>query len=116
MMTLPRRLARALIYALCAFLLFAQQAALTHAVSHASPGETGQQGAQALDDERTRAPEVASLCAYDAAFGQVLGAGPAGAQSVFAEGAVSHAPAAWSRASTAADALTPRSRGPPVLL
>jgi hypothetical protein len=117
MMTLPRRLTRGLIYALCAFLLFAQQAALTHAVSHATANAAGsQQGADAYEDERTRAPELVSLCAFDVSFGQLLGSGPASAHAVFAAAVGAGTATEQSRTRSAADALTPRSRGPPVLL
>jgi hypothetical protein len=112
-----RRLSRALNQILCAFLLFAQQAALTHAVGHAlAEQSTQQRAADAYEREHAPAPKLADLCAYDAAFGQVLGGIAATPASVVPVVAVCRTVLHRSRACTAADVLTPRSRGPPVLL
>jgi hypothetical protein len=117
MMSLKPSVIKGLIHVLCAFVLFAQQAALTHVVSHlpgtqpAHEQEIGQQGR-----DHSPASELASLCAFDAAFGQVLGGGPTTHHSVLSDTAVSQTALHRSRACTAADALTPRSRGPPPLL
>ncbi|HYC46078.1 MAG TPA: hypothetical protein VED01_11420 [Burkholderiales bacterium] len=97
-------------------MLFAQQAALTHAVWHAAAGSALQQDDGAYERERAPAPELATLCAFDTAFGQALGAGPAASPLVLHDAAVSRAVRNCSRTSAAADALTPRSRGPPALL
>ena len=108
---------RGLIQVLCALVLFAQQAALTHLVWHAAAERSAQQDqVVAHGHDRTPAQKLAGLCAYDAAFGQVLGgafaAAPAALPDTAASQAVLHPQAVF----TAADALTPRSRGPPVLL
>lgn len=99
------------------FLLFAQFGALTHAVWHASGHAHAQDhvdGGAAHDDEH--APGQANLCAYDLAFGQVLGGVHAGCAPllIVATGSESvlDSPASDRHAQT----LTPKSRGPPTLL
>ena len=116
MLSSSPRLVRALIQVLCAFVLIAQQAALTHVVWHAAAAQSAQEHDRASEDERVPAPELASLCAFDAAFGQVLGATPAMHFADDFERNASQGALHRSRAYTAADSLTPRSRGPPVLL
>ena len=108
---------RRLIRVLCALMLFAQQAALTHVAAHLPVAHPAQEQQVAQEDRDTRpGSELARLCDFDAAFGQLLSGGPATHHAVFSDSAVSHAALHRSRAHTAADALTPRSRGPPVLL
>ena len=108
---------RGLIQVLCALVLFAQQAALTHLVWHAVGERSAQQIELAVHEhERTPAQKLAGLCAYDAAFGQVLGGAFATVPAAFADAAVAQDALHPHGAYTAADALTPRSRGPPVLL
>jgi hypothetical protein len=116
MFTLPPRAARALILLLCTLVLGAQQAGLTHVVWHAAAQATQPHGADA--DERERAPtrELASLCAFDAAFAQVLGAGGTASDSGFTHAAISGSVVHRDRACLGVEALTPRSRGPPVTL
>ncbi len=117
MMSLKPSVAKGLIQLLCAFVLFAQQAALTHGVWHAAASQSAQQPhGGSYQNERTPAPELGALCVFDAAFGQVLGGGPATHQSAYAETTASQRALYHRRAYTAADALTPRSRGPPALL
>lgn len=97
-------------------MLYAQQAALWHVVWHAAAPPTQESDANASERERAPLPELASLCAFDAAFGQVLGGGPATHHSVLSGTGVSQAALHRSRACIVAESLTPRSRGPPVLL
>lgn len=116
MLPLRSRLARALIQVLCALVLFAQQAALTHAVWHSAAGEAAQRDdAHAYPHERAPA-RLAGLCAYDAVFGQVLGGAFATVAAALPNLPVTQAALHSPHASSAADVLTPRSRGPPVLL
>ena len=118
MRSLQPRIAKALIQLLCAFVLFAQQAALTHGVWHAAASSQSAQQPHggAYENERTPAPDVSGLCVFDAAFGQVLGGSPATHHSAYAETTASQKALYHCRAHAAADALTPRSRGPPALL
>jgi len=117
MMSFTSSVTKGLIHVLCAFVLFAQQGALTHVVWHAAAGQSAQEhGAAVYEHERSPAPELTGLCVFDAAFGQVLGGGPASHQSAYAETTASQRALYHGRAYTAADALTPRSRGPPALL
>ena len=117
MRSLQPSVAKGLIQLLCAFVLFAQQAALTHGVWHAAASQSAHEPhGGAHGDERTPATELSSLCVFDAAFGQVLGGAPATHQSACAETTASQRALYHGRAYTAADALTPRSRGPPALL
>lgn len=117
MIFLPPSVTRGLIHVLCAFVLFAQQAALTHVASHLASAHPSA-AEQAVHPDRDQAPEseLARLCELDALFSQVLGGGPASHHAMFAANAVSHTARHRGRAYTPADALTPRSRGPPVLL
>lgn len=108
---------RRLIYALCAFVLFAQQAAWTHVASHLAGAHQLQgQEAERPDSDRSPASELAKLCELDALFAQVLSGGPASYHVAVAPEAVSHTALHLGRAYSPADALTPRSRGPPLLL
>ena len=117
MISLSPRVRRGLIYVLSAFVLFAQQAALTHAASHlASAHPLQEREADRPDSDQSPTSELARLCELDAVFTQVLSGGPASCHAAFAAGAVSHTALHRSRAHTPADALTPRSRGPPLLL
>jgi hypothetical protein len=102
----------------CVFLLlFAQQAALMHAVSHASYGAAGHVSHTATTPAgHGHDSGAAGLCAFDAAFNQVLG----GAAGMCGGGDFS-AGLHELQAGTAAAAahsffLAPLSRGPPVLL
>jgi hypothetical protein len=113
----PQRIRRALIGVLCAFVLLAQQAALTHVVWHAASGQSAQYDNDgAYERQRAPASDLAALCALDAAFGQILAGGPAISPSLFVCVRDSQRTADHSRGIAAADVLTPRSRGPPVLL
>jgi len=116
MMPLRSRLARALIQVLCALVLFAQQAALTHAVWHSAAGQAAQQDdAHAYEHEPAPA-RLAGLCAYDAAFGLVLGGACATVAVALPNAPVTQAALPPPDAFSPVDALTPRSRGPPILL
>jgi len=114
-----RRTLRRLMQLCCIFLLlFAQQAALTHAVSHArvqapagvlkAPSAAGAHG--------SRMPDAAALCAFDAAYGQVLGAAPCSGHDWASGHAPDAAPARVRYASPFQDFLAPLSRGPPAFL
>ena len=117
---MPDRLTlRRLMQLCCIFvLLFAQQAALTHAVWHAhgqaAAGALGHTQADAARDSKV--PDVAALCAFDAAYGQVLGAAPCGSHDTCA-GCTADARQPHDRhASAFQDFLAPLSRGPPASL
>lgn len=117
MISFSTSVTRGLIYVLCAFVLLAQQAALTHAASHLA-GAHQLQGPEAdrPDSDRSPASDLARLCELDAVFSQLLSGGPASCHTAFAAEPVSHTALHRSLAYTPADALTPRSRGPPPLL
>lgn len=116
MMALPHRSARALILLLCAIVLFAQQAALTHVVWHAAAQSTHEGNAGASEPDRAPARELASLCAFDAAFAQVLGGGAHGSDPGFTQTAITQVVPYRSRGFVGFEAPTPRSRGPPLIL
>lgn len=116
-MSLPPYVTRGLIHVLCAFVLFAQQAALTHVVWHVQgPSSAYDQKGVQQERDHSPTPEAARLCAFDAAFGQVLSGGPAGHHVLVADGTGSLSALHRSRLHRAADALTVRSRGPPLHL
>ena len=100
----------------CIFLLlFAQQSALTHAAWHAFGAAGAPEQRAAVSSQDGSPPVEAVLCAFDAAYGQVLGAAagsaPMTAPPALAAGAPlqSHAPF------TVPQFLAPLSRGPPSL-
>jgi len=114
-----RRSLRCLMQLCCIFLLlFAQQAALMHAVSHARVHTA----AGALEESRadpaygSQAPDAAALCAFDAAYGQVLGAAPCTGHDWSSGSPADAAPAHVRYASPFQDFLAPLSRGPPAFL
>jgi hypothetical protein len=110
-----RRISHIVLGIACALIVFAQHAALAHAVWHAGQ-QLPQQQERLGESERPYAPELSRLCAFDAALGQILGCAPPPER--FAPAATTtatHAPAcAYDCA--AAEVLAPHSRGPPALL
>jgi hypothetical protein len=118
MFSMRPRVKRALLGVLCAFMLFAQHAALSHAVWHASQQAPAHEH-DLLDSDPTHAPhapELSRLCAFDAAFGQVLGGAPPSSHFLAPDTAVSETAVHAHRVFVAVDFLAPRSRGPPSLL
>lgn len=119
-----RRAPSRLFTAVCiAVLLLVQFGALTHAAWHAHDGAHahGHQPADrdndaAAGDAPASPASQADLCAFDAVFGQVLGGVHACAPltCTLAPGAVSVLDIPASRLH--AEALSPKSRGPPFLL
>jgi hypothetical protein len=110
-----RRRRSRLFTAVCVFLLlFAQFGALTHASWHAAHGDAYVEHTSEPADEH--APGQALLCAFDLAFGQVLGGVHTGVTLTFAlaPGAVSRLDIPAARLH--AEALSPKSRGPPRFL
>lgn len=112
---------RALFHCLIALLLLAaQQGALLHAVWHAHDGQQAHQHDAHAHDDHAHDHEApsghASLCVFDMAFGQVLG-GTHGCGL-----ALAHVPVTVERLHDItsprllAEALSPKSRGPPALL
>jgi hypothetical protein len=59
---------------MCALLLFAQHTGLAHAVWHATQQLPAQQQREEDPPERPSSRQFSSLCALDAALGQVPGA------------------------------------------
>lgn len=118
-------MARRFFHYLCVFLLLvAQQGALVHAAWHAG-SDAHAHDAHGLDHERHThddedeyqpPPGQASLCAFDLAFGQVLG-GMHGscAPPVFVEFPATIAGYTFNPR-LAAEAVPAHSRGPPILL
>ena len=116
---LDRYMPRHLMHLCCVFLLlFAQQAALTHAVSHTHGRAPARELAQQRVDVKhgSQSSGVATLCAFDAAFGQVLGAAPCGTYAAASAPAANAAPAHAAYAAAHQDFLAPLSRGPPASL
>jgi hypothetical protein len=100
-----------------ALLLFAQQAALAHAVWHAHQkiphGQHEQASAQ--EPRGSLGREVSAICALDVVLGEVLGAVPCGGHAVQLR-SDSHSVTASGRSVDAAFRfLAPLSRGPPSL-
>jgi hypothetical protein len=101
----------------CAGLLFAQTVAVVHALWHASEAVNIAQGPlHASDPQRHDAPESALFCSFHALLGQLLTAAPGAHDGPPVKAPEASAFARPSRTLTAADLLTPRSRGPPSLL
>ena len=98
-------------------LLCAQQAAFTHAISHATRGApAGQSDRVVTAPAHHQHDTAAALCAFDAAFNQVLGwaAGTSGGGN-FSAGLQELCTAPVPSAVVTAF-LAPLSRGPPVFL
>ena len=100
----------------CIFLLlFAQQTALTHALWHAQQhlpaADLACSTAQATHD--TDPLDVAMLCAFDAAVGQVLGAVLPDSPELPQPATTTEAPHLLARTSPPSSFLAPLSRGPP---
>jgi hypothetical protein len=110
---------RALVQLVCALLLLAQHVGLAHAVWHAAQNLPAQgqpartKAAQPADTPARTPSDVSKLCPLDAAFGQVLGAGPAACLQLHAEKSAAPAPLHASGSFATLDTPTPRSRGPP---
>lgn len=110
---------RRFLTACCIFLLlFAQYGAVTHAIWHAhdalSHQETTACGDSCGDPEP--APELASVCAFDGAFCQVLAGAGAARGPLLDEGPATGSSARLHNAAVTARFLAPLSRGPPFLL
>lgn len=101
-----------------ALLLFAQQAALSHAVWHAHGQLPAQQQSLANPafPNAPAAPDASSLCMFDAAFGQVLGGALVLPHYFLRQVTNGETPLHWQRAVTVPEFLAPLSRGPPSLL
>ena len=107
---------RRLMQLCCIFLLlFAQQTALTHALWHAQrqlpAGELERTTVHVSHD--TGKADVAALCAFDAAVGQVLGGAFSGSHEPPKGSAATEAPHRLARTSPTPYFLAPLSRGPP---
>lgn len=101
-------------WVLAALLLFAQQGALTHALSHAG-GHAHEPSAHVGDDESGGRAAVSGQCAFDLVYSQVLGGMHTGyTLHVAATDPVAHAAiVAQPRGTTAS--VPYDSRGPPVI-
>jgi len=104
-------------YLCIALLLFAQQSAIVHATWHAAgDGHAHEENAPDLDNDDYAPGGQGSLCAFDIAFGQLLGGAhgscAAPMAAVFPEVVASHTfiPRHGS------EAVPALSRGPPLLL
>jgi len=109
---------RALLRLVCALLLFAQHLGLAHAVLHAyRPLPVQQQdGVQSERFHGPHAPKLSKLCAFDAVFGQVLGAAPPPVQFSAVQPASSTTTLQGHCALVVVQFLAPLSRGPPSFL
>ncbi len=103
-------------YLFVALLLIAQQGALVHATWHA--GEALAHEHHAHDGDASHEPPAGegSLCAFDLAFGQVLG-GVHGACAPLLAVVAPAAATAWaSNPRLSAESIAAQSRGPPLYL
>jgi len=112
---------RAFLQYVCVFLLLvAQQGALTHALWHAGHAHDEHSSAHGQEDSYKNDSEhpsnQASLCAFDIAFGQVLGGMHGGTMPLACAPIVPERFHDLATPRLRAEALSPRSRGPPVLL
>jgi hypothetical protein len=109
---------RALLRLLCALLLFAQHLGLAHAVLHAYKAVPVQQqdGVQSERSQGPHAPKLSTLCAFDAVFGQVLGAAPPPAHFSAVLPASTTSGLQARCAFVLVEFLAPLSRGPPSFL
>jgi hypothetical protein len=98
-------------FVLAALLLFAQQAAVTHAIWHAH-GPTPEQ----QQDSNSKGSFQAGSCEWHGAFCQVLGGVPSGSGSHAEQHGSAEQAAAPALPSVATLSLAPLSRGPPALL
>ena len=109
---------RALLGIACALLLFAQHLGLAHAVLHAYKQLPSQQQ-DSVQNERSQgshAPKFSKLCAFDAVFGQILGAAPPPMHFSALTPASTAAAAQPLNAPVVIEFLAPLSRGPPSFL
>lgn len=99
-------------------MLFAQHIAVSHAVWHAHQQIPGQEQDlfESNRPDRPSSPEFSKLCAFDAAFSQVLGAAPPATYNFTADASCTDSIGREHRAIAAAELPQPRSRGPPSLL
>jgi hypothetical protein len=112
-----RSSARRLVQLGCIFLLlFAQQVALTHAIWHAHGGNSSDVTTPVAAHPDHGRPGVSTVCAFDAAFGQVLGAVSGGGSVSVPRVSAPETPLQSFRALASRDFLHPLSRGPPPLL
>ncbi|HZN27271.1 MAG TPA: hypothetical protein VFB75_23795 [Burkholderiales bacterium] len=107
---------RRLLQLCCIFLLlFAQQTALTHALWHAERqlpvGALEHHAAQHTHDSGDA--DAAALCAFDAAFGQLLGAALSGHHGLLHASITNERPHRLTFFSVPRYFLAPLSRGPP---
>jgi hypothetical protein len=102
----------------CALLLFAQHLGLAHAVLHAYQHLPAHQqnGVQSERSHGPHAPKLSKLCAFDAVFGQVLGAAPPAAHFSSFQSASAEVSAHVHCALVLVEFLAPLSRGPPSFL
>jgi hypothetical protein len=118
MLRSPFPVKRALLRIACALLLFAQHLGLAHAVLHAYKHVPVQQqdGVQSERSQAPHAPKFSKLCAFDAVFGQVLGAAPPPMHFSALQPASTQTAAQPQRARVVVEFLAPLSRGPPSFL
>jgi hypothetical protein len=101
----------------CIFLLvFAQQTALTHAVWHSYTPAAAHAGEALATHPDQGGYDLVAVCAFDAAFGQVLGAAAERGHRCPHSAVKGETPQSSYRASASRDLLTPSCRGPPSLL
>lgn len=100
---------------LCVFLLSAQLGAVSHAVWHAAAGGTAH--ASDIHDgdasHAPNAPELEKLCAFDAAFGQVLGGAAGNCHALTISAGDDEKTLQRVHILVATDPPSPHSRGPP---
>ena len=104
----------------CIFLLlFAQHAALAHALWHAHPASPQQPAADCNDScssERPAQPDRGKLCGFDLVFSQVLGAAAGATVPMPLDASCATVTPAHRELVFTARFIAPLSRGPPTLL
>ena len=109
-------LKRAWFVLVCGLLVFAQHVGLSHAIWHAAQPLPGHEQQVDLAGSETPVPgDLSRLCALDAAFAQVLGAGPLACLAFSAETPSMRSTAHPAYTFVSFEKPSPRSRGPPSL-
>jgi hypothetical protein len=113
----PRsRFRRAAIQLLCVLLLATQYVSVAHAIWHAAKMLPDHQERSLDRPDEPGLPELSKLCAFDAAFGQLLGAAPPVSRLCVSLPHTGQSFFHPHHDRAPLEALVPLSRGPPALL
>lgn len=102
---------------LCALVLLAQLGAATHAILHAAADAPAEElEVSAYEQSGPDSKGLSTLCAFDAAFGQVLAGAPISHHAFALRQAASGIAPHVAYRVVVTHRLAPRSRGPPALI